>query len=1264
MRDILTVLAAALILVLVAALVAPPFIDWEAHRGAIDGALGRAAGTEIRTEGAIAIRILPSPRVRVEHLQLGDDGPDGPSLSARTLEAEVALTPLLRGEVRFTRTRIERADLRLPTTATGGWALPLDAAGLRRDWAFEDAAIAQLLVTTVRPTTGRTDQFLAEAVQIGADRLTGPWRIEGTSGGVSFRLITGELTAEQTLQVKIVGGGDAYPRFEIDSRISLAADSSQSPGLQGTAKILSGPPAQVALAGLPIPVAIQTNFKSSAGAIELDPLSVEAGEGGSGVRLTGTGTLRLDDPRLSLKLEGRRLDLDGFLLSPGGQAMVERLSGANLLSLPVPTDLDLSLNSIAFGQDELTDLALRASLAKGRADIARLEVVAPGQTRISVAGEAGLGTQAGASGHVTLASTGVDRFLRYLGRLGVVVSLPAALEGQALEASADLSLASPVASFRNLRVKLGESTLTGSARHTAPIGQSRGKFEAQLAVVGLDLAQLPQLSSVFEATRSLDVSFILDARNVRHGTRGGAGRVSVQIVSEGATLIVDSLDITDLAGANARVSGRIAPDGSGRITGKITAQRAAPLVDLLGSFWIGSVSRLVPPFLRESDLNLDIAAERAGSGGSAPLRMTAKGRAAGSDLDIDVLTVDGATEILSVQIATDLVGRWVERPDLAGLRRPARLDLKGSRVGSGRFDLTVAGNAGDVRVATTRPFWLGPDATFEGGEADLSSQDATPFLGLFGEGAIVAGPIPAQLRVTLGRERDAALVAAKGRIAGGEVDAQFAMRSRADISGTIALDRLSLPWLTSAFALNAAPDPRATLWSTGRFGRGGTLIAGAQVGLKVRELQFGRGLIGADAAFDLAVTPDALTVRNLRAGLAGGRLGGAFAIGRQGSQASLSGEGAIEGASLRALAGGTPFEARLTGGLKFGASGESVAALVSNLSGAGDMRLGELVAPNADPGAIERALPRALADGDPLAARRLEALLNEELAREPLRANVAAPASMVGGVLRLTPVRADAGAGAWQGSVGFDLKTLTLDARGSLTARSGPKGWTGAPPSMGLAWRGPLAAPNREIDVGPLTGGLASIVLQRELEKIEAFEIEANERARLNSRREMDRQRERDRIAAAEAARRAAEEAARRAAAEETARRIAEETARRAAEEAARLARLREEAERQARLRAQQEAERQARLREQQELERQARARAEAERQARAQQELERQARVREEQEGERRSLREQVERALGQSPPTERAAPPLSPPIDIRPAPQIGRPDVARPGG
>ncbi|MCV4615344.1 hypothetical protein OFM04_36140, partial [Escherichia coli] len=78
---------------------------------------------------------------------------------------------------------------------------------------------------------------------------------------------------------------------------------------------------------------------------------------------------------------------------------------------------------------------------------------------------------------------------------------------------------------------------------------------------------------------------------------------------------------------------------------------------------------------------------------------------------------------------------------------------------------------------------------------------------------------------------------------------------------------------------------------------------------------------------------------------------------------------------------------------------------------------------------------------DPLAPGRLEAAVAEELRRGPLRAEaVAAPATLVGGAVRLSPVAIAAGAADWRGAATFDLKSLTLDARGILSARTVPKG--------------------------------------------------------------------------------------------------------------------------------------------------------------------------------------------------------------------------------
>lgn len=1130
LRDILTIIASVVILILVAALAVPPLVNWEGHRETIDRMIARAAGTEAKTEGRISLRLLPSPRIRLDRLRLGGATPDSPSLSTRLVWAEMDLTPLLRGEVRFTSMRIGRAEIRVPTGQDGAWRLPTNLAsgGGGRELAVESLVVAQLLVTTQVQATGRTDQFYAQGVRIEGQKLTGPWRVEGTTGGVPFRLVTGELGADRTIQVKLSGGGDVYPRFDIDSRLNLDATSGSgaAPFMAGKAKLLFGPPAQAAAAGIPIPIVVESEFKTRPNAVDLSGVTLDAGEGGASLRLTGEGSVRLNDWRIALKLEGRRLDADSFILSASGQDFASRLRQWSLPLVRTPIDLDLKLDSIGLAQDDLTNATARLTLARGRARVEQLAFTAPGDTRVALSGEFGLAIQGGLNGRLSVASNASDRFARYLNRLRINSPALAALDGRPFEASTDFAFVSPVLSFNRMRVKAGDALLGGNLRYTAPEGDQRGKLEAQIALQNLNLDQLPQLSNVFDSIEGVDVGITLDARGISAGRSPPTGRISARVLSDGPALVVETLDIVDLAGANMRVSGRIAPDGSGRITGKITAPRAAPLIDLAGSVWIGGVSKLVPYFLREGALDVDLTTERvAPPSGSSELRLrtTARGSAAGGAFEGQVDAVDGRTESLRVAFAVDNAGRWVNRTNVAGLNRPSRLELRGTRVGSGVLNVTLSGDLAGLSVTTTRPFTLGEgDDVVESGEAEVSSADATSFLRLLGDGAGVSGPIPLQARLSLGRERDATLIDLKGQAAGQPVQARLAVRSRADLEGEISLARLSLPWLVTNLALNPPSEPSATaIWSSASFGERGRLVSGGRVTFKVGTLDFGRGLQGSRASFVVEAKPDGLAVRELEATLGGGQITGSTSITRQGAMATVVGEGALRDVPLWALAGSSPFEGVLSGNLKFGSSGESVSALVANLGGAGEWRLANLRAPGADPTALERTIRRTLADNDPLAEGKMETVLGVELGRAVLAASsVATSAALVGGNLRLSPITAETPSALWQGAVTYDLKTLSLDARGSLVAKTSPAGWTGAAPSIGLNWTGSLAAPIRNIDAAPLRNGVAAIVLKRELEKIEAFERAAAERQR-----QIQAQQEAERLLRA----RAAEEAARQA---------------------------------------------------------------------------------------------------------------------------------------
>ncbi|MCG7391679.1 AsmA family protein [Microvirga sp. ACRRW] len=1131
MRDILTIIAGIVILILAVAVAAPPLMNWEGYRDTIDGMIARASGTEARTAGNISIRLLPEPRIVLDRLQLGGKTPDSPMLTADNVLAEIALTPLLRGEVRFTATRIGRADIRVPVSGKGDWRLPPDlvsGSGRSREWAIDSLTVGNLLVTTQSATTGHTNQAFAENVQIEGQKLIGPWRVEGTTAGVPFRLVTGELAEDKSVQVKLSGGGDIYPRFDIDARLALddPAAGTNVPSIFGKAKVLFGPPAQIAAAGIPIPIAVETEFKTADGAVALSNVSMEAGEGGASLRMTGEGRIGITDPRIALKLEGRRLDADSFILSSNGQDFKTRLQAWSLPPTTVPIDLDLKIDSIGLGQEDLTGAILRLSLERGKARLERVEFNAPGETRVAMEGQLGLTTQGGIEGKVALASNASDRLARYLDRIKIRSPLLAVLDGRPVEASSDVVFNNPVLSLNRMRLKIGDAVTTGNLRYTVPESDERGKLEAQVAIQNLNLDQLPQLSSVFEATQNVDVGFILEARGVSAGKSSASGRITARILSDGQALLVENLDIVDLAGANARVSGRITPDGSGSINGKVTAQRAAPLIDLIGSVWIGGVSKLVPYFLREGALNVQVGTERvAPPPGSTEVRLRTmmKGTAAGGAIEGSVDAVDGRTQNLNLALAAENTGRWVNRANMTGLDRPSRIDLRGTRVGSGQFNVTFAGNVAGAQIATLRPFTLSAnDDVVDSGEAEFVTPDVTPFLLLLGDGAGVTSPVPVKARVSLGRERDASRLDVTGEVAGDPIQANLNIRSRSEIGGEISLDRLSLPWLTAALALNVPGDPNATaIWSNATFGQSGRLVSGGQVVFRVGTLDLGRGVQGTRASFTVEAQSDGISIRNLDASIGSGRLTGSTTITRQDATATIVGEGAIDNVPLWALGGSSPIEAVLSGNLKFGTAGTSTSQLVSALGGAGDWTITKLRVPSADPAVFDRALKRALAENEPLIEGKAEAIINAELGRAPLSAQtVTTSAALVGGSLRLSPFVIEAGPSTWQGAVTFDLNTLALDARGSLVSKTSPAGWTGAPPSIGLNWRGTLAAPTRELDAGPFRNGLAAIVLKRELEKIEAFERAAAERQRqIQAQQEAERQRLR--AAAEETARQA-----------------------------------------------------------------------------------------------------------------------------------------------
>ena len=118
MQTTLLGLAIAVILALVSALIAPLVVDWNRYRGAFEQEASQLTGLTVRVNGAIDARILPTPHIKLRDVEVGEPGQQ-PQVQADSIELEVGLGPMLRGEVQATELRLVAPQINLGLDRSG-----------------------------------------------------------------------------------------------------------------------------------------------------------------------------------------------------------------------------------------------------------------------------------------------------------------------------------------------------------------------------------------------------------------------------------------------------------------------------------------------------------------------------------------------------------------------------------------------------------------------------------------------------------------------------------------------------------------------------------------------------------------------------------------------------------------------------------------------------------------------------------------------------------------------------------------------------------------------------------------------------------------------------------------------------------------------------------------------------------------------------------------------------------------------------------------
>jgi uncharacterized protein involved in outer membrane biogenesis len=113
----------AFILALLAALTGPLFIDWGEYRAVIESEASQMVGAPVRVGGAIDVRLLPTPSLKLSDVQIGPAA-SAEKVTTRGLAMEFGLGALLQGEFRASQVTLDRPEMRVGLDRSGVARIP------------------------------------------------------------------------------------------------------------------------------------------------------------------------------------------------------------------------------------------------------------------------------------------------------------------------------------------------------------------------------------------------------------------------------------------------------------------------------------------------------------------------------------------------------------------------------------------------------------------------------------------------------------------------------------------------------------------------------------------------------------------------------------------------------------------------------------------------------------------------------------------------------------------------------------------------------------------------------------------------------------------------------------------------------------------------------------------------------------------------------------------------------------------------------------
>jgi large subunit ribosomal protein L24 len=1103
----LLTLAIAAILALLAALLGPHFVDWNAHRATFEQHASKAVGLPVRVSGPMEVRLLPSPSLVLSDVEIGRPG-DAQAVRAKALGIEFALPPFLSGKLQAVELRLIAPEMRISLSEDGRAVLPNALAGVN----IQTLSIDKLVIEDAR-------LHLADAASGAGASLTKLWfngevkALPGPIRGEGAFVMDGELFGYRIAAARPEASGsrikltiDPADRPVLAEVEGLLSAPDGAPRFEGAASLVRRVPAKGDKGDTAEPWRITARVKANAASALFEQVEYQYGPDERALKLHGTAEAKFgDQPRIDAVMTARSLDADKLVAGAGGEGQPPRAAIAALASAarrmigpPIPTQIGFGIDTLTLGGANLQNIRGDVELRQGgEIAVMAFEARAPGFTQLQ------------ASGRIE----NNDGLLSFTGPIAVSSGDPRAfagwLDGQSagnalptypVRFRGDVRLAPETIAIQRLQAEIDRKTFDGDFSYIFANPSEPARLTATLRADNLDLDAWMDLAAAFKAvpdtTQPHDVSLALSLKQVRFSGFDGAG-ANVKLTHRDGVLAIDALSIEDLAGFGIDGKGRIdmqarrgmvsfniaVRDADG-LTALAKRAPAALFEPLQRAAQVAAPGKLTGTITVEpsSDGSSHAAVSVAGPLGAANLKLQAALTGEWSDPGKAKLTLDGTLDAADVNGLLKLAGaeRLVAAPKQPGTYS---LSARGPLDGDMTVDTRIVSADLDARASgQVRPF--ADDAR----RATLDVVVAKASLAI--EGA-PAKAVPVTVRTQLSSDAlGIRFEDVSASISGSPVRGRIAMAlgETPEIDGEIRTDTIDIAALAAVVsgasrAINGEPRWSETPFappSLPRFsGRMSVSAAQATISPALQVSIFRAALRFADGT---------LKVENIAGELLGGRLSGEMTVRRAPDAFGLQGELAITDADATQLLfgdGAAPLTGQAALTLKVEGMGRSPRALVGSLNGTGTLALDHVRIASLDPGVFATAM-RSVDQGLPIDAPRVRDIANRGLGAGPLVVpHAEATLTIAAGIARIDSFKARAEAADLAVSGSYDFSDARIDLR---LAMSGPAAGASLQPEVAVHLRGPAAKPERVLDVSALTGWLALQSVDRQTKKLEAIE--------------------------------------------------------------------------------------------------------------------------------------------------------------------------------